>query len=55
MTISSAISIKMDGRTTYKLNFVGKSNVDLALQGYAWIDSATWAVKSIELRPNQQR
>jgi hypothetical protein len=46
-------TIRMDGRTTYKLNFVGKSRVDLALQGFAWIDSATWAVKSIELRPNQ--
>ena len=46
-------TLKMDGRTTYKLNFVGKSKVDLALQGYAWIDSATWAVKSIELRPNR--
>ena len=46
-------TVKMDGRTTYKLNFVGKSRVDLALQGYAWIDSATWAVKAIEMRPNQ--
>ncbi|MCW3124786.1 MAG: hypothetical protein JWO03_444 [Bacteroidetes bacterium] len=45
-------TVKMDGRTTYKLNFVGKSKVDLALQGYAWIDSATWAIKSIEMRPN---
>ena len=46
-------TLKIDGRTTYKLNFVGKSKVDLALQGYAWIDSATWAVRSIELRPNE--
>ncbi len=45
-------TMKIDGRTTYKLNFVGKKSVDLALQGYAWIDSATWAVKSIEMRPN---
>lgn len=45
-------TVKMDGRTTYKLNFVGKKQVDLALQGYAWIDSATWGVRAIELRPN---
>lgn len=44
---------KLDGRTSYKLHFVGKSNVDVAMKGYAWIDSATWAVKSINFRPNE--
>ena len=44
---------KLDGRTSYKLVFVGKSNVDLALKGSAWIDSATWAVKSIDFKPNE--
>lgn len=44
---------KLDGRTSYKLHFVGKSKVDVAMKGYAWIDSATWAVKSINFRPNE--
>jgi hypothetical protein len=44
---------RLDGRTSYKLHFVGKSNVDVAMKGFAWIDSATWAVKSISFRPNE--
>ena len=44
---------KQEGRTVYKLRFTGKSKVDVAMQGYAWIDSATWAVKSISFHPNQ--
>lgn len=48
-----ADTAKFDGRTTYKLRFVGKSKVDVALKGYAWIDSATWAIKSIQFRPNE--
>jgi hypothetical protein len=44
---------KLDGRTSYKLHFVGKSKVDVAMKGFAWIDSATWAVKSISFRPNE--
>jgi hypothetical protein len=46
-------TVRKDGRTAYKLHFVGKSNVDVALKGYAWIDSASWAVKSINFRPNE--
>jgi hypothetical protein len=46
-------TMKIDGRTSYKLSFVGKSNIDVALKGYAWIDSATWGIKSIEFRPNE--
>ena len=46
-------TVRKDGRTSYKLHFVGKSNIDVAFKGYAWIDSATWAVKSINFRPNE--
>ncbi|HEY0262063.1 MAG TPA: DUF5686 family protein, partial [Chitinophagales bacterium] len=45
---------KIEGRTTYKLHFVGITKADLALKGYAWIDSATWAVQSIYFRPNEK-
>lgn len=45
---------KIDGRISYKLNFVGKAKEDLALKGYAWIDSATWAIKYIQYRPNEK-
>ncbi|MFN8276683.1 MAG: DUF5686 family protein [Chitinophagales bacterium] len=44
---------KIEGRTTYKLHFVGRSKVDLALKGYAWIDSAKWAIQKIYFRPNE--
>lgn len=45
---------QLEGRTSYKLHFVGKSKEDLALKGYAWIDSATWAVRYIQYRPNEK-
>ncbi|MFN8321596.1 MAG: DUF5686 family protein [Chitinophagales bacterium] len=45
---------KIDGRVSYKFNFVGKAKEDLALKGYAWIDSATWAIKYIQYRPNEK-
>lgn len=45
---------KLDGRISYKLHFVGKTKEDLALKGYAWIDSATWAIKYIQFRPNEK-
>ena len=45
---------KIDGRTSYKLNFVGLNPNDLNFKGYAWIDSATWAVRHIYLRPNEK-
>jgi len=44
----------IDNRVSYKIHFVGISKVDLALKGYAWIDSATWAIQSIFLRPNEK-
>lgn len=44
----------LDGRVSYKLNFVGKVKEDVALKGYAWIDSATWAIKTISVRPNEK-
>jgi len=45
---------KIDGRISYKLHFVGKVKEDVALKGYAWIDSATWAIRSIIFRPNEK-
>jgi len=45
---------KIDGRISYKFHFVGKAKEDLALKGYAWIDSATWAIKYIQFRPNEK-
>jgi hypothetical protein len=45
---------QIDGRTSYKLHFVGKVKEDLALKGYAWIDSATWGVRYIVFRPNEK-
>lgn len=45
---------KIDGRISYKFHFVGKTKEDLALKGYAWIDSATWGIKYIEFRPNEK-
>jgi hypothetical protein len=45
---------KIDGRISYKLHFVGKVKEDLALKGYAWIDSATWAIRSMVFRPNEK-
>jgi len=46
-------TLRENGRTLYKISFVGISKVDLALKGYAWIDSGTWAIKSIYFRPNE--
>lgn len=34
----------------YQLYFVGKSVNDLLFKGYAWVDSATWGIKEIELK-----
>jgi len=45
---------KIDGRVSYKLHFVGKVKEDLALKGYAWIDSATWAIRSVYFKPNEK-
>lgn len=45
---------KIDGRISYKIHFVGKVKEDVALKGYAWIDSATWAIRSIVFRPNEK-
>jgi hypothetical protein len=45
---------KIDGRISYKLHFVGKVKEDQVLKGFAWIDSATWAIRSIVFRPNEK-
>lgn len=47
-------TMQIEGRTSYKLHYVGIAKADLALKGYAWIDSATWAVQSIYFRPNEK-
>lgn len=44
---------RIEGRTSYKLNFVGRNPNDVTMKGYAWIDSATWAVKYINMKPNE--
>ncbi len=43
-----------NGRTTYKLNFVGRVKEDLCEKGYALIDSATWGIKFISYKPNEK-
>ncbi len=45
---------KIEGRTTYRLNFVGRNKEDLCVKGFADIDSATWAIKFISYRPNEK-
>lgn len=47
-------TVLIDNRISYKFHFVGKTKEDLALKGYAWIDSATWAIKYIQFRPNEK-
>ena len=45
---------KIEGRTSYRLNFVGRNKEDLCVKGFADIDSATWAIKFISYRPNEK-
>lgn len=47
-------TLRQDGRTTYKLHFVAKNKEDVALKGYAWVDSATWGLKTFKFRPNEK-
>ncbi len=47
-------TLRESGRTSYKLHFVAKNKEDIALKGYAWIDSATWAIKTFKFRPNEK-
>ncbi|MDB5284403.1 MAG: TonB-linked outer membrane protein SusC/RagA family [Bacteroidota bacterium] len=37
----------------YKINYVAKNSADVALKGYAIIDSATWGIKAISFKPNE--
>lgn len=39
---------------SYKINFVARNKEDVALKGYAMIDSATWAIRDIHFRPNEK-
>lgn len=45
---------ELDGRISYKLYFTGKVKEDQALKGYAWIDSATWGIRFIDMKPNEK-
>ena len=47
-------TVRAAGRTSYKLHFVSKNKEDIALKGFAWIDSATWAIKTFKFRPNEK-
>lgn len=40
--------------TSYELGFVGKTKADVALIGYARVDSATWGIRSIRFKPNDK-
>lgn len=44
----------IDGRVSYRIAFQAKFKEDLALKGWAWIDSATWAIRSIQFAPNDK-
>ncbi|CAK9253488.1 unnamed protein product [Sphagnum jensenii] len=39
---------------SYKINFVAKNKEDVALKGYAIVDSASWGIKYIHFRPNEK-
>lgn len=40
--------------TAYELAFAAKNRSDVALKGYAMIDSATWGIRSIRFKPNEK-
>jgi hypothetical protein len=40
--------------TAYKVSFVGKNKEDVALKGYAIVDSASWGIRYIRFRPNEK-
>lgn len=44
----------LDGRVSYKLHFVGRVKEDQALKGFAWVDSATWAIRAVNFKPNEK-
>jgi hypothetical protein len=46
-------TIRTDTSATYVLNFVARNKTDVAIKGSAEIDSATWGIRGIEFRPNQ--
>ena len=47
-------TIRTGGSVAYKINFVAKNKEDVALKGYALIDSATWGIQTIHFRPNEK-
>jgi len=47
-------TIRDESGVSYKINFVAKNKEDVALKGYAIVDSATWGIKYIHFRPNEK-
>lgn len=47
-------TIRTDSSVFYKLNFVARNKADVALKGYAVIDSATWGIQTISFKPNEK-
>jgi hypothetical protein len=47
-------TVRNAGAVAYKLNFVAKNKEDVALKGYALIDSATWGIQEIHFKPNER-
>jgi hypothetical protein len=47
-------TVRSEAGTSYELAFVAKNKADVALKGYAIIDSATWGVRSIQFKPNEK-
>lgn len=47
-------TIRSGDGVSYKLNFVAKNKEDVALKGYAIIDSATWGISTIYFKPNER-
>jgi len=44
----------VNGRVSYNLKFAPANKEDLAFTGSAWIDSATWAITSVDMYPNEK-
>lgn len=47
-------TLRTDSAVLYKLNFVAKNKADVALKGYAVVDSATWGIAYISFKPNEK-
>ncbi len=47
-------TLREGNSVSYKINFVAKNKEDVALKGYAIIDSTTWGIKQIYFKPNEK-